>query len=92
MKCPRCPGHWKIKEISGHPRKICDECGYLDSRESFINDIYHGPPMKTPLKFDRTGDWHISRVRLVDEAGNVVIYEKVDLENMGISVDFQVID
>ena len=69
MKCPRCPGHWKIKEISGHPRKICDECGYLDSRESFINDIYHGPPMKTPLKFD---------MLVNDENGNTIYSTTID--------------
>lgn len=50
MICPKCSGDWIVKETrkffwqKSVPRHVCKECGYLDTRKTWVNDVYVGPP------------------------------------------------
>lgn len=54
MICPKCKsasddyitGTWVHKIIDGHPRMVCNTCGYVDEHRIWVDDIYHGPPEK----------------------------------------------
>ena len=50
MICPKCGGSWAVKETrewfwqKSVPRHTCRDCGYLDTRKTWVNDVYVGPP------------------------------------------------
>lgn len=47
MLCPECKGEWKIVRkpiLIGPKRRVCSVCGYMDTRPSWVNEEYVGPP------------------------------------------------
>jgi len=67
MVCSKCGGEWKVKRIGGFlgiggkKRQVCSDCGYLDERDCWVDDVYvgpkdHDPNLDDPIKMKSIAD------------------------------------